>query len=159
MVDLADILAGYRQRKRENGSAASHRWFPKRNRPQQQRARDQKAEATKLRAKRTPERPLSNLPDLQSKVEELQGRLQHAREAKDQCEGIDREKGKERNDAKKRFDSLQGEMNRMQENFNRLDSVGKGNPLARFGNDVPKNGEDVSPWKGFHWPCWCLYQN
>jgi hypothetical protein len=63
---------------------------------------------------------------------------QHSREAKDQCEGIDREKGKERNDAKKRFDVLQGEMNRMQDIFNRLDSVGKGSPLARFGNDVPK---------------------
>jgi chromosome segregation ATPase len=103
-----------------------------------QRARDQKAEATSLRAKKHPERPLSNLPDLQSKAEELQGRLQHAREAKDQGEGIDREKGKERNDAKKRFDVLQGEMNRMQDNFNRLESVGKGSPLARFGNDVPK---------------------
>ena len=102
------------------------------------RAREQKAEAAKLRAKKNPERPLSSLPELQSKMDDLQGRWQHAREAKDQSESIDREKGKERNDAKQRFDIIQNDMNRIQENFNRLDSVGKGNPLARLGNDVPK---------------------
>ena len=103
------------------------------------RVRQRQAQAAQLRAKKNPKRPVSQLPQLREKMDELQAMLQQVVDRKEkELEPDDREKGRERDDAAERLKIMENKVARHQEDFDRLDSVNRGNSLSRFGNDVPR---------------------
>jgi len=101
------------------------------------RARDQEAEAAKLRAKKNPDRPVSKAPEYREKMETLKDKLHHKSFDKEQLETVDKEKGRQYQEAQERLKIIDNHVQMKQANVQRLESVGKGNSMARFGKDVP----------------------
>jgi len=102
------------------------------------RKREQLAEAAKLRQTKHPERPESQLPKLNERMDALQTKLSEAAHQKNQLELVDRQKHTQRDEATRLYKDQETQVKEYQQNLNRLESVGKGNSLARFGNDVPR---------------------
>ena len=102
------------------------------------RKREQLAEAAKLRQTKHPERPESQLPKLNERMDALQTKLSEAAHQKSQLEPVDRLKHTQRDEATRLHKDQETQVKEYQQNLNRLESVGKGNSLARFGNDVPR---------------------
>ena len=102
-----------------------------------QRARSQLAEAAALKKKKQPGRPVSQKQELESKLEEVQNKLDEALADKHRLDDEDRKFGRELDDSRQRFKVMDEEVRKHQQNLDRLSNVDKGNPLARFGKDVP----------------------
>ena len=101
------------------------------------RMRDQIAQADALQKKKNPERPVSRMPEFREKLEALKDKLSQKIADKEQFDAVDRDKKKQYEDAAQRLKIIDDQIKAKQSNVNRLENVGKGNSLARFGNDVP----------------------
>ena len=101
------------------------------------RGRDQLAQAAALQKKKNPERPVSRMPELREKLEALKDKLSQKIADREQFDAVDRDKKKQYEDAAQRLKIIDDQVKAKQANVNRLENVGKGNSLARFGNDVP----------------------
>ena len=80
---------------------------------------------------------MSQKQELESKLEEVQNKLDEALADKHRLDHEDRKFGRELDDSRQRFKVMDEEVRKHQQNLDRLGNVDKGNPLARFGKDVP----------------------